>query len=113
MRGFTLLEVMIALAIMATVILTVLGSVNYHLDVVNAERDETALTILARGRMAELELGGALPDRSEGTMAPAHPDVTWHAELLATRLPSLRKLVLKVRRAGDRREVTLVRYVVN
>lgn len=111
MRGFTLLEVLIALAIMATVILTVLASVNYHLDIVSAERDSTALTILARNRLAELELG-ALPDRSEGTMAPDHPELTWHAELSATRLPSLRKLVLKVRRTGDRREVTLVRYLI-
>jgi type II secretion system protein I len=31
-KGFTLLEVVVALAIMAAVILTVLGSLNYHLD---------------------------------------------------------------------------------
>ena len=32
--GFTLLEVMVSLAIMATVIMTVLGSVNYHLSII-------------------------------------------------------------------------------
>jgi prepilin-type N-terminal cleavage/methylation domain-containing protein len=35
-KGFTLLEVMIALAIMAGVILTVITSFNYHLSVSTA-----------------------------------------------------------------------------
>ena len=52
--GFTLLEVMVALAIMAGVIITLLGSVNYHLGIIAAERDSTTLTLLARNRMAEL-----------------------------------------------------------
>jgi general secretion pathway protein I len=66
-RGFTLLEVMVALAIMAGVILTVLGSINYHLDSISAERDNTTLTILARNRLVELEQQGALQQKSEGT----------------------------------------------
>ncbi|NVN89216.1 MAG: type II secretion system minor pseudopilin GspI [Desulfuromonadales bacterium] len=110
MRGFTLLEVMVALAIMAGVVLTVLSSVNYHLGVIAAERDNTALTILARARMAELEQL-PLQDKSEGTLSPAHPELTWHAEVVSTQLPSLWKQVLKVQRTSDRREVSLVRYV--
>ena len=47
MRGFTLLEVVVALAIMASVILTVLGSLNYHLDSIAAERNTMALTFSA------------------------------------------------------------------
>jgi general secretion pathway protein I len=110
-RGFTLLEVMVALAIMAGVVLTVLASVNYHLGIIANERDDTALTILARARMTELEQA---PPRetSEGTLAPAHPELTWHAEVVSTQLPTLRKLVLKVRRTSDKREVTLVRYIL-
>lgn len=54
-RGFTLLEVMIALAIMAGVVLTLLGAVNYHVGVISEERDSTAMTLLARARMAEIE----------------------------------------------------------
>ncbi len=49
--GFTLLEVMIALAIMAGVILTVISSFNYHLSVVNRDRDETIAVILARAKL--------------------------------------------------------------
>lgn len=109
-RAFTLLEVMVALAIMAGVILTVLAAVNYHLTITAREWDNTMLTILARGRMAELEQG-AIPEKSDGTMAPLHPELTWQADLLPTELPLLRKLVVRVRRTGDKREVALVRYV--
>ena len=112
MRGFTLLEVMVALAIMAGVVLTALGSVNYHLGLLTGERESTALTLLARTRLTELEQQPALPQKSEGTLAPLHPDVTWHAELFSTEYPALRKLVVKVQHRGDKREVALVRYVL-
>jgi general secretion pathway protein I len=111
-RGFTLLEVVVALAIMAGVILTVLGSLNYHLDSISAERDTTTLTILARNRLVELEQQGNLQQKSEGTFAPAHADVTWRAELFPAKVPALQKLVLTVQRKGDKREVALVRYVL-
>ena len=112
MRGFTLLEVVVALAIMAAVILTVLGSLNYHLNSISAERDNTTLTILARNRLVELEQQGGLQQMSEGTFAPAHADVTWRAELFPAKIPALQKLVVTVQRRGDKREVALVRYVL-
>ena len=112
MRGFTLLEVMVALAIMAAVILTVLASVNYHLGILTAERDTTTLTLLARARLVELEQQAGLPQKSEGTFVPLHPDVIWRAELFATQYPSLQKLVVRVQQRGDTREVALVRYVL-
>jgi len=110
LSGFTLLEVMVALAIMASVILTVLGAVNYHLAIIADERDSTALTILARAKMAELELQG-IPQKGEGTLAPAHPELSWQAEQFPTDLPVLQKLVLRVWRTSDKREVVLERYL--
>ncbi|MDD5286015.1 MAG: prepilin-type N-terminal cleavage/methylation domain-containing protein [Desulfuromonadaceae bacterium] len=108
MRGFTLLEVMVALAIMACVILTLLGSVNYHIGIIANERDSTTLTILARYRMAELEQS---PAKGEGTFAPLHPELSWKSDLLPADLPGLQKMVVKVRRGSDGREVALVRYI--
>jgi general secretion pathway protein I len=110
-KGFTLLEVMVALAIMAGVILTLLGAVNYHLGVIANERHSTELTLLARYRLAELE-SSALPDKSEGTFAPSRPDIKWKAELVTTELPALKKLIIRVQRSGDKEEVTLVRYIL-
>lgn len=108
MRGFTLLEVMVSLAIMAGVILTLLGAVNYHLGIIAGERDSTTLTLLARTRMAELEQA---PAKGEGTFAPSHPELGWKAELLPADLPGLQKLVVRVKRGGDGKEVALVRYL--
>lgn len=112
MRGFTLLEVMVALAIMAGVILTLLGAVNYHLSVIANERDNTAFTLLARQKMDELELQKQLAQKGEGNLAPLHPDLTWQTELFPTELPMVQKVVLKVRRASDKREVALERYII-
>ncbi len=112
MKGFTLLEVMVALAIMASVILTVLGSLNYHTGLLGAERDSTALTLLARTRLTELEQQAGLAQRSEGTFTPLHPDIIWRAELFPTQYPTLQKLVVKVQRSGSKQEVALVRYLV-
>ncbi len=108
MRGFTLLEVMVALAIMAGVILTLLGSVNYHLGIIANERDSTTFTLLARTRMDEM---GNSPTKGEGTFAPSHPELSWKADLLPADLPGLQKLVVRVTRPGDGREVALVRYL--
>jgi general secretion pathway protein I len=108
MRGFTLLEVMVALAIMAGVIVTLLGSVNYHLGIIAGERDSTTMTLLARNRIAEMEQA---PAKGEGTFAPSHPELSWKADLLPADLPGLQKLVVTVRRGSDGREVALVRYL--
>lgn len=107
MRGFTLLEVMVSLAIMASVILTLLGSVNYHLGIIANERDRTALTLLARYRIDEMEQA---PAKGEGTFAPEHPELSWTADLLPTDYPGFQKLVVTVKRGSDGKEVSLVRF---
>ena len=51
MKGFTLLEIMIALAIMAGVLLTVISSFNYHLSLAARDREETIAALLARAKL--------------------------------------------------------------
>ena len=116
--GFTLLEVMVALAIMASVVLTVLGAVNFQLGIVANERDNTAFTLLARAKMDELLFAqGSNVQKDEGTFAPTHPDLTWQDELFPVDVVVLgypvkfKKLVVRVRRDSDKREVALERYI--
>lgn len=108
MRGFTLLEVMISLAIMAGVVLTMLGSVNYHIGIIAGERDSTTMTLLAQTRLTEL---AQAPIKSEGSFAPGHPELSWKSDLVPADLPGLQKLIIRVIRGSDGREVTLVRYL--
>jgi general secretion pathway protein I len=113
LKGFTLLEVMVALAIMASVIVTVLGAVNFQLGILANERDTAAFTLLARARMDELIVEkGANIQKSDGSLAPAHPELKWQAELFPTDIPMLQKLVVRIQRDSDKREVALERYIL-
>ena len=109
-RGFTLLEVMVSLAVMAVVILAVISAAGYHLGLIAGERDDTALTLLGREQLDELA-ARAVSGSEEGTFAPAHPELSWRSEVLPTDHPAVTKLKVKVKRASDQREVTLVRYL--
>ncbi|CAG0930156.1 type II secretion system minor pseudopilin GspI [Geobacter sp.] len=109
--GFTLLEVMIALAIMAGVVFTVIGAVNYHLAIVERDRQETVAVLLARQKLAELEEEKEIPEKKEGTFAPARPEFTWEMTAAPTELANLRRMTLSVSWDNKKRSVALVRYL--
>lgn len=109
MKGFTLLEVMIALAIMAGVVLTVITSFNYHLSIVNRDREETVAVLLARAKIDDPAFRKA-PAKG-GNFAPEWPNYTWNAEKTATQLPGLVKLTLTVSWDEARKNLSLVQYV--
>jgi general secretion pathway protein I len=86
-RGFTLLEVMVALAVLALALTAtsdvVGGALRNH---VRARQLEVA-TVLARGKLAELEAAFEqegfrdFDQKDEGTFeAEGHPEVTWQSE---------------------------------
>ena len=60
-RGFTLLEVLIALAILALALPILLGLRNWDLDLHARAKDITTATILAQEKLVETELGALLP----------------------------------------------------
>ncbi len=108
-QGFTLLEVMIALAIMAGVILTVISSFNYHLSVVNRDRDETIAVILARAKLDDP--GFKASDGGKGTFAPDWPEIAWTTEIKPTDYPTVSRLVLTVSWDTERRKLAFVQYI--
>jgi general secretion pathway protein I len=107
--GFTLLEVMVALAIMAGVILTVINSFNYHLSVVNRDREETIAVILARAKLEDPDFKPG--DGGKGTFAPDWPDISWKAESKASDYPGVNLVTFTVSWDAERRKVHLVQYV--
>ena len=113
MKGFTLLEVMIALAIMAGVILTVISSFNYHLSVVNRDREETIAVLLARAKLDDPNFKPK--ENAKGTFAPDWPDIKWETVIKPAEIPGaaglLNQLTLTVSWNEDRRKLTLVKYV--
>ncbi|HET9552447.1 MAG TPA: type II secretion system protein, partial [Anaeromyxobacteraceae bacterium] len=86
-RGFTLLEVMVAMAILAMALVTTFevvgGALRNH---VRARQIETA-TLLARAKLAEVEAGFEedgfrdFDQDDEGTFdEQGHPEVRWHVK---------------------------------
>jgi general secretion pathway protein I len=112
-RGFTLLEVMIALAIMAGVILTVINSFNYHLSVVSRDREETIAMLLARAKLEDPKFVKNVA--GTGTFAPDWPAFAWKTEIAPANFPGvigkLNQLTMTVSWDDDRRKLSLVQYV--
>ncbi|HET6419407.1 MAG TPA: type II secretion system minor pseudopilin GspI [Geobacteraceae bacterium] len=113
MKGFTLLEVVIALAIMTGVILTVITSFNYHLSIAGRDREETVSLLLAREKLEEIELRSKkeIQTFQDGTFAPEHPEISWKAEISPTEVDLFKKLTLTVMWGNGKRTLSLVHYI--
>ena len=76
--GFTLLEVMVALSVMAIVLVSVYRMHSQSLTMNTAARFYTQAPILAQGKMAELEAlsSGAFPENS-GDFGEQFPGYSW------------------------------------
>jgi len=107
-KGFSLLEVLIALAIISGVLMTVIGSFNYHLGIVVNDKEETAAVLLARAKIDDPGFA-SLPE-GKGTFAPARADIAWEKTVVATELPGVQRMILTVRWNSNKRSLSLVRY---
>jgi general secretion pathway protein I len=111
MKGFTLLEVLIALAIMSGVIITLIASFNYHMGIVIRDKEETRAVLLARGLMDDPSSNYA--SEANGDFSPQFPDITWAKITEPTSSPLVREEILTVKWNGGKRSLTLERYVAN
>lgn len=109
MRGFTLLEVMIALAIAAGVLLTVISSLNHHLSIVGQDAEETTAALLGRAKLDDPDFKNE--KESKGTFAPGHPELKWERVVVADDpYPGINRISLKVKWNEDRNSLSLVQY---
>jgi general secretion pathway protein I len=107
-RGFTLLEVMVALAIVAGVLTTVLASFVHHLDLAARDRDETTAMLLARAKIDESRFRNERT--GQGTFAPSWPDLAWKLSTEPAPWPGVEKLKLVVSWNQGRDSLPLVHY---
>ncbi len=107
-RGFTLLEVLVALAILAGAITTIVVTFNHHLSLVVRNREETTALLLARAKLAEPDFLTA--STTDGTFAPDFPDITWKRLTTPTDYPGLQRFILTVSWQHGHRTLTLVTY---
>lgn len=79
--GFTLLEVMIALAILAIALSSLFGSQSQSLSLAIEGKFNTAAALLAREKLAEYSAGVVEPVSGEGDFGDVFPDFSWRAEV--------------------------------
>ncbi|MFA5516812.1 MAG: type II secretion system minor pseudopilin GspI [Desulfuromonadales bacterium] len=99
-RGFTLLEVMIALAIIAISLVTLLGLSNRSIAVNLRLQMITQATLLAQQRIAEIELQASAPgfafSTEEGEFAEPFENYTWEVAYQDSPLPYLQIVTVTV-----------------
>jgi general secretion pathway protein I len=97
-RGFTLLEVMVAVAILAIALVAILKANVQSLDTLVETRERTTVSLLAASKMAEIEAVGAA-DWSEfqGDFGDDYPGFTWQVETAPTEVERLIRVTVTVR----------------
>ncbi|OGP97889.1 MAG: hypothetical protein A2Z51_03255 [Deltaproteobacteria bacterium RBG_19FT_COMBO_52_11] len=112
--GFTLLEVMIALAILSLVAVAFLRTQASSIHLVDEACQISRATLLAREKMAELESAGfSEPGEKTGTAGETFPLLRWEQIVSSTEILNLRKAVVRVLwREGTReRSLELITYL--
>jgi len=100
--GFTLLEVMVALVIVALSLAGVAGSMGQMIDTANTMRDRTYASWIAENKITEMRLAGVLPEvgTSSGNVDYANTSWEWSAEVSETGVENLLKVDVSVSYPG-------------
>jgi general secretion pathway protein I len=104
-RGFTLIEVLIALAILAIALAAAVRASTVAVDSANETKLRTLATWVAQNRLAETTAaaGAALPGISEtsGRATMANVDFEWRQKISSTPNEGFRKVEVAVSRPGE------------
>jgi general secretion pathway protein I len=110
--GFTLLEVLVALAVLGIAFVGLLGLHNRSLRLATREQTLTWATLLAQDLMTRTQIEGlaASAARPSGDFSRTHPQADpqfrWQREILPTAMDGLWEIRIRVLR-GDRPECEL------
>jgi general secretion pathway protein I len=95
--GFTLLEVMIALAILSLVAVAFLRAQGSSVHLVDESIQISLATLLAKEKMAELESGGfPEPGKNSGSGGEDFPLFHWEQVISSTEILNVRKAVVRI-----------------
>lgn len=85
-KGFTLLEMIVALAIISGVLVTVIGSLNYHIKIVTDNEVLVTAVFLGKNKMEEIKYNDITDSKTqEGTfeyIGDNYKDYNWKFELI-------------------------------
>ncbi len=95
--GFTLIEVLVALSVVAVAFVGLLGLHTRNLSLVGQDQDLTRAMLLARQFISQMELVEGFPDLGVSSgQFDSYPNFRWEREVQETSLPEVRRVVLRV-----------------
>lgn len=97
-RGFTLLEVLIALMVLATGLMALSGSMTEITRTQVSVKDRTFASMVAKYRLAELRLDNAWPSEgvTRGDIQMLNKSWTWKQEVIKTTEPDLKRVEVSI-----------------
>jgi general secretion pathway protein I len=105
-KGFTLLEVLIALAIVGGLLVTLIYTLNYHLGLVERQETITVATLLAKGKMIDLEKN---PENKKGEFEAPNNKYAYETFVKASPYPGISEIGVVV--TAGKEEVRLNEFV--
>lgn len=115
MHGFTLIEVLVALAILAIALAAAARAASVATDSATEVRLRTLATWVAQNRIAELNATAAFPaaGAASGKSTMAANEFDWQQTISGTPNAAFRKITLTVSRAGNLHTlITMHAYLV-
>ena len=112
-KGFTLLEVMIALVIVATVLVTLLGLQARTINIGDRQQNITQATMLAQERMSDIEIAGSGGRDDDGVFDAPFDRYRWQVRYQPTPLAAVEEVTVTVRwgTEGSNEDVTLTSFM--
>jgi general secretion pathway protein I len=96
-KGFTLMEVMVAMAILAIALVSIFQLQSQSISMATDSRFMTTAALLAQSKMVEVETRPSLSNQSEdGDFGTDYPQYTWHLVISDTQLQQFKKIEVTV-----------------
>lgn len=102
-RGFTLMEILIALAIIAIVLGALVQAAGSSASNASRLRDKTVAQWVASNRLAELQVSGTFPDTGSRTGESEMLGQVWHWKTRVQKVEDedLRRVDVEIRKSAD------------
>jgi general secretion pathway protein I len=104
--GFTLLEVLIALAIVGGLLVTLIYTLNYQLTLVERQEAVTLATLLAKSKMADMEKN---PDSRKGFFEAPYENYAYETSVKESPYIGISEIIVVVK--AGKEEVKLNEFV--